>query len=372
MSEPLRVLLLGNYTPDRQESMQRFSALLERGLGTRGISVRTIKPTVSFPGLNGSLGKWVGHLDKFSRFRAALPAMVEWSDIVHICDHSNAMYCGWISERPTVVTCHDLLAIRSALGEFPENPTRWSGRRLQSMILRGLRQAPVVACVSRTTQMDLKRIVRVGTRRSVVVPNGLNHPYGPLPPQAVAACLTAHGIPAGARYLLHVGGNHWYKHRSAVLRIAAALRRLPGHDDVRLVMVGEPLNEALRKLVAQEGLAGHLHELPGIGNDHLNAVYNGALGLVFPSLYEGFGWPVIEAQAATCPVFISDRPPLPEIAGASAIRFDPFRPDQAAAAIAAALPRRAELVAAGVENAARYSASAMIDGYLALYRSLLP
>ncbi len=372
MSEPLRILLLGNYAPDRQESMQRFSAMLERGLSERGVSVRTIRPTVSFPGLNGGLGKWVGHLDKFSRFRAALPAMVAWADVVHICDHSNAMYCAWVSERPTVVTCHDLLAIRSALGEFSENSTRWSGRQLQSMILRGLKQAPLVACVSRATQTDLKRIAGVSAARSLVVPNGLNHPYCPLPPLMVARCLAEHDIPAGTRYLLHVGGNHWYKHRSAVIRIVAALRRIQGHGDIRLVLVGEPLNDALRTLATQHGLTGYMHELPGISNDHLNAIYNGALGLVFPSLYEGFGWPVIEAQAANCPVFISDRPPLPEIAGSSAIRFDPLMPDQAAVAIAAALPRRPHLIEAGAENAARYSASAMIDGYLSLYRTLLP
>ena len=372
MPEPLRVLLLGNYQPDRQESMQRFSAMLERGLTERDVQVRTVRPAVSMPGLTGSLGKWVGHVDKFSRFRAALPGMVSWADVVHVCDHSNAMYCGRVTGRPTLVTCHDLLAIRSALGEFPENITRWSGRRLQAMILHGLKHARAVACVSRATQADLARIAGIGPERSSVVPNGLNHPYCPLPASAVDACLALHGIPSRARYLLHVGGNHWYKHRSAVLRITAALRRLPGHEDIRLVLVGERLNDPLRRLAVEEGLSAYLHELPGISNDHLNAVYNGALGLVFPSLHEGFGWPVIEAQAAQCPVFISDRAPLPEIAGTSAIRFDPLMPDRAAAAIAAALPQRARLAEAGVENAARYSADAMIEGYLSLYRTLLP
>lgn len=371
----LRVLLIGNYAPDRQQSMLRFGDLMHRGLQERDIEVTLLQPDARWLGQRNpgaGLGKWLGHGDKLLRFPAILRAAARTHDVVHILDHSNAPYCRTISDRPHLVTCHDLLAIRSAMGEFPENPTRWSGRRLQAMILRGIKQARMVACVSRATQSDLTRIAGINGERSRVVPNGLNHPYCPMSASDVAARLTAHGIPPGARYLLHVGGNHWYKHRSAALRIAAALRRIDGHGDIRLVMVGEPLDDTLRTLAATENLTGHLHELPGISNDDLNALYNGALGLVFPSLYEGFGWPVIEAQSAGCPVFISDREPLPEIAGTSAIRFDPLIPDQAATAIAKALPRRPELVATGAENAARYSAAAMIDGYLALYRALIP
>ncbi|HEX3132094.1 MAG TPA: glycosyltransferase family 1 protein [Planctomycetota bacterium] len=371
----LRVLLVGNYASDRQQSMLRFGEMMKRGLLERTIDVTLLQPDARWLGQHNpgaGLGKWLGHGDKLVRFPAILRAAARDHDVVHILDHSNAPYCRTISDRPHLVTCHDLLAIRSAMGEFPENPTRWSGRRLQAMILRGIKQARMVACVSRATQTDLARVAGINGDRSRVVPNGLNHPYCPMPAPDVAARLSAHGMPASARYLLHVGGNHWYKHRSAALRIVAALRRIAGHGDIHLVMVGEPLDHALRTLATTEGLTGHLHEFPGISNDDLNALYNGALGLVFPSLYEGFGWPVIEAQAAGCPVFIAEREPLPEIAGAFAIRFDLFKLVQAAAAIAEALPRRAELVVGGSENAARYSAAAMIDGYLSLYRTLIP
>jgi glycosyltransferase involved in cell wall biosynthesis len=374
-SDRLRVLLIGNYVPDRQQSMLRFGEMMKRGLQERAVDVTLLQPDARWLGQRNAgsgLGKWLGHGDKLVRFPAILRAAARNHDVIHILDHSNAPYCRTISDRPHLVTCHDLLAIRSAMGEFPENPTRWSGRRLQAMILRGIKQARMVACVSRATQTDLARIAGINGERSRVVPNGLNHPYCPMPAADVAARLSAHGIPTGTRYLLHVGGNHWYKHRSAALRIAAALRRIDGHGDIRLVMVGEPLDDALRTLATTEGLTGHLHELPGISNDDLNALYNGALGLVFPSLYEGFGWPVIEAQSAGCPAFISDRAPLPEVAGTSAIRFDPLKPDLAATAIAEALPRRAQLAAAGSENVARYSAAAMIDGYLSLYRTLIP
>ncbi len=371
MPELRRILLVGNYAPDRQQSMLRFTEVMQRGLLARDFTVTVLQPTPTLLGERSparGFGKWLGHADKYLRFPAALRAAARAHDVVHIIDHSNAMYCHELADVPHVVTCHDLLAIRSALGEFPENRTRWSGRRLQQMILRGLQAAQLIACVSRATMADLKRVGGIDSARTVLVPNGLNHPYRASPVETVAPALAALGLPAGARYLLHVGGNHWYKHRSAVLRIAGALRRHPGQHDLRLVMVGEHLDDHLRAIATTEQLTDHLHELPGVSNDQLNALYNGAIGLVFPSLHEGFGWPVIEAQAAGCPVFIADRAPLPEVAGEHALRFDPLAPEDAAAAILAALPQRNDHVAHGLSNASHFTTASMIDGYLALYR----
>ena len=370
-NERPRVLLVGNYAPDRQQSMLRFADLMQRELGRRGLAVTLLQPDPRLLGARAAtsrLGKWLGHADKLLRFPRQLRGMAADYDVVHILDHSNAMYCHHLHDRPHVVTCHDLLAVRSALGEFPENPTRWSGRRLQRMILRGLQQARLVACVSRATQADVERLAGLPANRIGLVANGLNHPYHPLPSAGIGPALDRLGLPAERRYLLHVGGNHWYKNRPGVLRIMGALRRLPQGADLHLVMVGEPLDPTLAAVAAEEHLANHLHIRGNLDNDTLNALYAGALGLIFPSLQEGFGWPIIEAQAAGCPVFVSDRPPLPEVAGNDAVRFDPLDPARAAAAIADALPRRDALVAAGHANAATFTTAAMIDGYLDLYQ----
>jgi glycosyltransferase involved in cell wall biosynthesis len=320
---------------------------------------------------SAGLGKWLGYGDKLLRFPTTLRAAAQTHDVVHILDHSNAPYCRTLADRPHLVTCHDLLAVRSALGEFPQNPTRWSGRRLQAMILRGLRRAQKIACVSRATIADVARLTGQPEARVALVPNGLNHPYGPMPMEMVSRHLIALGLRDTGRYLLHIGGNHWYKNRSGVLRIVAALRRLPGYDDVRLVMAGEALDEELVRIARDEGLSAHLHAVGSVTNDQLNALYVGALGLVFPSLHEGFGWPVIEAQACGCPAFVSDRAPLPEVAGAGAVTLDPTAPVAAAQAIALGLTRREDLVAAARANASQYTTAAMIDGYVALYRTLV-
>jgi glycosyltransferase involved in cell wall biosynthesis len=371
--DPLRILLVGNYVPERQQSMLRFGEVLRRGLSERGHHVTLLQPEPRWLGSRDprrGLGKWLGYGDKLVRFPARLRAAAREHDVVHVLDHSNAPYCQVLAGLPHLITCHDLLAVRSALGEFPQQRTRWSGRRLQAMILRGLRRARLVACVSQSTRDDVVRLAHLGEDRLALVPNGLNHPYVPQADTVVDTVLTRAGLPRG-RYLLHVGGNHWYKHRPGALRIAAALARQPGFTDLHLAMVGEEFDDHLHQVAAETALGDRLHVLTQVDNDTLAALYSGALALVFPSLHEGFGWPVIEAQACGCPAFIADRAPLPEVAGSGAVTFDPLDAEAAARVIAAALPRRAELVAAGCRNVARHTTAAMLDGYLALYRRVM-
>jgi glycosyltransferase involved in cell wall biosynthesis len=113
-----------------------------------------------------------------------------------------------------------------------------------------------------------------------------------------------------------------------------------------------------------------VHVVVGATNAELEALYSLAAGLVFPSLAEGFGWPVAEAQACGCPVFTSDRAPLPEVGGDAAVYFDPSDSAAAAELIALAWPERERLAAAGLERATAWSPARMIERYTALYRRL--
>ena len=91
----MRVLLVGNYAPDRQESMLRFAELMERELRARGHSATVLQPPVVLGKLkagSGGAGKWFGYVDKFVLFPRRLRAAMRDCDAVHICDHSNAMY----------------------------------------------------------------------------------------------------------------------------------------------------------------------------------------------------------------------------------------------------------------------------------------
>src|SRR5580692_1565346 len=181
----MRILLIGNYLPDAQRSMQRFVGMLEAGFTKAGHEVRTLRPSVRAGNLarNESGVKWFGYIDKLVFFPQVLRKALEWAEIVHICDHSNSVYVKYLEGRPHVITCHDLLAIRSAHGEISRHDTRWSGRRLQSMILGGLGRARQIVCVSDATREDVLRMVPgAGAEGKEItrIYNGLNYPYSPM------------------------------------------------------------------------------------------------------------------------------------------------------------------------------------------------
>ena len=372
----LRVLLVGNYEPDEQQSMQRYGEWMQRSLLARGCVVTMLKPPVAFsrlatgPFRRPAVVKYLGYIDKYVLFPSRLRALIRKSDLVHICDHSNAMYLAATAGVPTVITCHDLLAVRSARGEFTSTRTGWSGRRLQDWILGSLRKASNVIAVSTRTSEDFRRLTGNTEARVAVIPNALNWPYKPRAefPESLRKRI-GRGLEGG--YFLHVGGNQWYKNRPAVVRIFAALSGMEEFKSTCLVMAGKAMPAALRKTVEESGLSDRVVSLIGSTNEELEALYSHGQALIFPSLEEGFGWPIAEAQACGCPVAVTGRAPMTEVAGGAAIYFDPADPVAAADAIRDGLRKRAELREAGLRNVARFEEARIIEEYLSFYATVL-
>ena len=388
----LHVLLVGNYEHDRQESMQRYADMLAAGLPAFGVSVELLKPVAFFGRLKSSasgLGKWLGYIDKFILF----PLRLRWHCrharrpatchrplssglVVHLCDHSNAMYSLALANVPHVVTCHDLLAVRSALGHFPENKVGWTGRLLQRWIIRGLRHASSIVCDSEATRGDLLALGGVDPSRATTVHIGLNHAYSVrdevwLKAGLAAIPLVADLGPGG--YIFHVGGSQWYKNRAGLLRIYFAYVNQGGR--LPLVMAGKALSPELADLIAARP-AGATVIAPGnVSNDTLNALYGRAACLLFPSLQEGFGWPVLEAMASGCPVVCSDRASLPEVGGEAVRYFDPSdeagATRQLAALLAESPEEKAVRIRSGLAQASRFSTPVMLAQLAGHYGKLI-
>ena len=387
MNPPRRILVVGNLADDRQESMRRFAALLASGLRERGHTVTTLEPVTRLARLAGAyryhgLPKYLGYVDKFvlfpRRLRRALAATPV--DLVHVADHANAAYAAAAAPVPALATVHDLLQVRAARGEFPQQRVGRLGRAQQAWILRQIGRLPHAACVSEKTLNDVLALTGLRPDQVSCVPNALNYPYAPLPPRIardrVTALLRDQGVDPGhatlqaGGYLLNVGGGQWYKNRPGLLRIYSALRNSMAAAPA-LLLVGKPLDAADADLARALGLAPHLVHLTGVSNAELQALYSGAEGLIFPSLEEGFGWPVAEAQACGCPVFTSNRAPLTEVGADAACYLDPTAPDAAAATMLAAWPARPELIKRGLAQARRWSVPAMLEKYEACYRTLV-
>lgn len=176
------------------------------------------------------------------------------------------------------------------------------------------------------------------------------------------------GIAKFSPFLLHVGGNSWYKNKASLLRIFARMVRLDDSRTSNLVLAGAALPENLARLARELGVHDRVREAINVTNEQLCALYSAAQGLIFPSLAEGFGWPIIEAQACGCPVFTSNSKPMNEVGGDGAVYFDLEDESGAAEIISQALGNRASWIQLGHRNAMKYSADSMIQGYDRVYR----
>lgn len=158
---------------------------------------------------------------------------------------------------------------------------------------------------------------------------------------------------------------------------ALALHRDRSKDDLRLVLIGPTMHswEPVEQAIAAHGLEQRVIRLGHVDEATLAAMYERTAGLIFPSLFEGFGLPVLEAMAAGCPVALSDAGSLPEIAGGVGHGFSPEDTEQIAAGLewlAELDPgQRAEQAAAGRERAAQFTLERLIDGTRAVYEGLL-
>lgn len=371
------ILLIGNYSLDRQQSMQRFATMMLEGLLAAGIATELIQPRPILGRLRFAgafIAKWFAYLDKFVFFRRQLARRLkENPSVVHICDHSNAMYARAVGNVvPVVVTCHDLLAVRGALGEQTDCPASLTGKSLQRWIVRGLESASAVACDSAATLRDADRIVRRQDNKPLLdkIVLGLSYPYRVLPAGEIQARLAEFpALQGDVPFVLHVGSNLRRKNREGVMQIFSLCRE---RWNGRLVFAGDSLSAELHSLGRQLGISDRIVEVANADSEIFEALYNRATALLYPSTFEGFGWPIAEAHACGCPVLCADRDPMLEVAGEAALAH----PVDDHAAFADDLMRltdpaeRARWSLKALENAKRFSSARMISEYIALYRRL--
>lgn len=372
----MRVILIGNYLPDRQESMLRFAQMLESSFHQAGFTVETWLPKVVLGRLTNNttagLGKWLGYLDKWILF----PLILRWrlrgrqdnNYRYHICDHSNAPYLQQLPAAYTGITCHDVLAIRGGLGYADAFvPASRLGRVLQTWILNNLSRAQHLAAVSHFTLDQLRELAPNASSSSAwrVIHNAFNAKFWPMPAKQAWDCLQATSLSSDTPFLLHVGSDLPRKNRMLLLDMVVAL----GSSWTGVVcFAGAAPEPALLAQAEALGLRHRIVAVEGPTHEVLVALYSTCAAFIFPSYSEGFGWPVIEAQACGAPVIASSIAPMPEVSGGAAIHASPN--DAAAFAQAfleiAAGPARHELVQRGFANCQRYEPALMTAAYLEL------
>ena len=365
--------------------MQRVSLLYKEIAERAGIRCEIIRPIDRFGSLRiffPLIDKWLGYIDKYIVFTIELFIYSFWirrkhNIIFHITDHSNAIYSLCLPGRAKVVTCHDVLAIQSMLASVPQNPVKFTGRLLQKIILIGLNHSPIIVCVSRNTEIQLRGIISNKTVKTCTVFQPLNYEFSNINRSNALDIIddmpVLFGQDLSHGFILHVGGNQWYKNRIGVCEIYSALYKLRlrlGLFPIPLVLAGTPPSVDLLEYTSK-----HTH-LPIIflntpSNRQINALYSLASLLLFPSISEGFGWPIVEAMACGCPVVTTGREPMSEAGGDSAIYIDPSDIQGSARILNEILnwnpDKRLNHIAMGYENIKRFSRSDFLQSYLSVY-----
>lgn len=373
-------------------SQAHFARMLADAYRARGHSVelRQPEPVLRRHLPHGGLAKWAGYVDQYLIFPRRVRADLR-RDPPHtlyvFCDQALGPWMPLVAHRPHVVHCHDLLALRSALGDIAENPTSFSGRVYQRYIRRGFRHARHFISISEKSRADLHRHGGVSPVISEVVYNGLNHPYGPQPAAVSAQVLREAGLPAAdAGYLLHVGGGQWYKNSVGVVRLYGAHASeevAAGRRPMPLWMVSPAPDARVQAAIASLPPQAEVRFFSGLGTRVVEALYSQARALLFPSLAEGFGWPIAEALACGCPVITTGEAPMNEVGGTACTYLPRLGATDdisawarhGAAVLRSVLGRSAQkrerVRMAGFAQAARFSTESAIEAYLAIYQRVL-
>jgi glycosyltransferase involved in cell wall biosynthesis len=156
-----------------------------------------------------------------------------------------------------------------------------------------------------------------------------------------------------------------------MLRIFAETLKQTQLADMHLVCAGAELSPELRAMASSLGIVSRVQEVVSPSPALLRALYSKAAALLFVSLYEGFGWPITEAQACGCPVITSDREPMRSIAGDPAVVVDPTLPVEAARVIGDRWDWLRLQKDTSISNTSRFSQKRAADEYVAFYDAVL-
>jgi glycosyltransferase involved in cell wall biosynthesis len=284
-------------------------------------------------------------------------------DVLHV-QYTAPPFC----PAPVVATIHDL-----AFEHLPETFTRRGSLQLKLTVRRTARRAARIATVSEYSRQDLLRTYGLPPEKVVVTYNGVESHFTPDPAGPDEAAAIRARFQIGREYLLAVGSLQPRKNLVRLIRTYAKLRaERPGFTP-QLVIVGRKLwlADSIFDEVKRQPWADDVILTGYVTDADLPALYRGAAAFVYPSIFEGFGLPPLEAMACGTPVVTSNTSSLPEVTGDAALLVDPYSEDQIADAllqITGDEALRSRLRAAGLEQAKRFTWRDAAARTLQLYR----
>ena len=290
----------------------------------------------------------------------------------HICDHSNAFYLYFLPKKKTIITCHDVLAIQSGLGFTGTYcTTTKSGVVLQKIILNALCRAKKLATVSEYTLNQLKIIDTKPTitKKWKSIHNALSNKFTPSNNDEIEKLLNKHKQLRNQEFILHVGSSLERKNRILLVKL---INELKTEWNGILVLAGDSLSTELLELIDKLKVKDKILQIYRPQQTEIISLYSICQAMIFPSYSEGFGWPIIEAQACGAPVITSNKAPMmTEVGGNAALYADPNDTDSFVNQFQKLKNKefRAEVIRLGFENAKRFNFDNTINQYINLIKN---
>ena len=370
MTNPLRVILLSTAPVGAVGSMARYADLVSSVLsnGQTDVKAETIRINLAmrssrlsrFP---AAIRNWIHHAwvalscrGLSSRYTAA---------IYHILDGSHGYVAKRLGHVPTVVTVHDIVPYLQMCGRLAGSIPTFQGRWLIKNSLNVLGHIGHIIADSNSTRHDLCDVAGVDQSKITTI-------HLALPALDRASSTSSNCSSSSSAFILHVGSDAFYKNRQGVVRVFARVRK--NCPEVRLKLAGAACGRDLRKLIDGSGLTEDVDFITGLSDSELAKLYRRAALLLFPSFYEGFGWPPLEALACGGPVVCSNVASLPEVVGDAALTAPPEDEETLAQHCVSIFKSRSlarDLSDRGKERAKLFSPDRMAEGLLAVYQNVL-
>jgi glycosyltransferase involved in cell wall biosynthesis len=366
-SNNVKVAIISTAPEGGLSSMCRYEHLLEKALLYAGFQVEVHHLSLEqkkIETLYGPFRTLVHHVTVWLTARRVASKLA--ADIVHIIDGSHGYLVPVFRRFTVVVSVHDLIPVLTQTGKIPgKRPSARAQWIIQSS-LKGLKRADCLLPDSTSTMEDLRDVLGISFDAMHV----LSPPITNLADRK--RVLSRYDVPSP--YILHVGHNGAYKNRAGVLEVFSRIKH-EKTNSLFLVMAGPAPDDKLRNLVREKDIESQMLWIVGPSDELLSSLYANAELLLFPSLYEGFGWPPLEAMEAGVPVVCSNAASLPEVVGEAALMAPPDDYDELASLCLRVLTEdnlKNELVQKGYENLKRYSFEEFSENLRNVYDSLAP
>ena len=281
--------------------------------------------------------------------------------------HSTYYLMPYRPPAPTVVTLHDFIPYL-----FPQYYSRARRAAIHAATNLAIRRADAIIAISQTTRSDLCRILGVKPERVRVTPLAADPFFAPASPEEILDLRRRYQLPE--QYVLYVGSNKPHKNLVSLIEAFALLAREPARGDLRLLIVGtwDPRYPEARARVSELGLESRVRLASGASDELLRAHYVAASVFVMPSMYEGYGSPLMEAMASGAPSVCG--PALAETAGDAATIVEVNDADEVARTLARILDSpelRNGMRERGIAHARQFSYARTARETLDIYRQLV-